>query len=552
MRSPAPLAIISALLLCCAAFSRPAHSQTAPAKNNSNATVSGKVTIKGKPAPGVVVGVRSSRPAQFDPTFKATTDQDGNYRITEVPAGSYAIAPVAPAFVISEGNNLMGQMIVIGEGENVEGIDFEMVRGGVITGRVTDADGHPVIEERVSLVQIDQGSQRGPVYSISTSFQTDDRGIYRMFGVRPGHYKVAIGEGEGGFYRTIGRGGAAPPTTYYPDATDAVKAKVVEIEEGTEANNIDISLGQPSHAFAVSGRIVDGETGKPVPRVSIGLSKIVTMNGRNNGSYGVGTDVRSNTLGDFRLENLAPGKYSISIFAEPSSDVRADPVSFDILDSDVTGIVIKSSIGASVSGAVVLEGTRDSKVAAAMAQAFIGAYVRSEGVSMSGKSSRLGPDGSFRVGGLQAGTVMFSVNVMNDFKGLTISRIERDGVVLPNGLQVQNAEQVTGVRVFVAYSTGSIRGTIKTENGTLPPNAHLLVQMVKPGDANNRNRAWDADARGHFLIEGLPAGTYELQVVAYLPESRVRPPTAKQVVTVTDGAATEVTLTIDLAPPPSP
>jgi len=552
MRFPAPLAIISALLLGCAFFCQRANSQTATAKNNPNAIVSGKVTIKGKPAPGIVVGVRSSRPSQFDSTFKATTDDDGKYRITDVPPGSYEIAPVAPALVISEGNSLRGQMVVIGEGENVEGIDFELVRGGVITGRVTDADGHPVIEERVNLVQVDQGSQRGPVYSVSTSFQTDDRGIYRMFGIRPGHYKVSVGETEGGFYRMT-RGGAPPPTTYYPDALDAAKAKVVEIEEGSEANNIDISLGQPAHGFVVSGRIVDGETGKPVPRVWIGLSKTVKASATSGGSsYGIGTDVRSNTLGDFRLENLTPGKYSISIFPEPGSDVRADPVSVDVLDADVTGIVIKSSVGASVSGTVAIEGNKNSKVAAAMAQAFIAAYVRSDVVAMSGRSSRLGPDGSFRVGGLQAGKVMFSFNVMNDFKGFTISRIERDGIVQPNGLQIQNAEQVTGVRIFVTSSNGSIRGIIKTENGTLPPNAHLMAQLITPGDPNNRNRSGDADARGHFLIEGLPAGSYELMVIAFLPESRMRPPTAKQMVTVTDGAVTDVTVTIDLTPAPIP
>src|SRR5438132_4874215 len=123
MRPPAPLTIIAALLLCCAVFVQRANSQATP-KNNSNATISGKVVIKGKPAPGVVVGVRSSRPAQFDPTYKATTDHDGNYHVADVPAGSYQIAPVAPAFVISEGNNLRSQMVVISEGENVEGIDF--------------------------------------------------------------------------------------------------------------------------------------------------------------------------------------------------------------------------------------------------------------------------------------------------------------------------------------------------------------------------------------------------------------------------------------------
>ena len=96
--------IIPSLLLCCACLCQPANSQTA--KTDSKATISGKVTLKGKPAPGVVVGLRLSEPAQFDdPTFKATTDQDGKYLIAEVPQGKYVIAPVVHAFVTANVNN---------------------------------------------------------------------------------------------------------------------------------------------------------------------------------------------------------------------------------------------------------------------------------------------------------------------------------------------------------------------------------------------------------------------------------------------------------------
>src|SRR6266850_8400438 len=161
MRPPAPIAIISALLLCCAGFCPRANSQTKPNKKN-DATVSGKVTIKGKPAPGVVVGMRLSQPTQFDPTFKATTDQEGNYRVTDLPAGSYEVAPVVPAYVIADANNSNGQTVVISESENVEAIDFELARGGVITGKVTNMDGSPVVAERVNLLPVDQRNQRRP------------------------------------------------------------------------------------------------------------------------------------------------------------------------------------------------------------------------------------------------------------------------------------------------------------------------------------------------------------------------------------------------------
>jgi len=551
MRPPAPLAIIPALLLCCAGLCPRANSQTKPAKKNPDATVSGKVTIKGKPAPGVVVGVRSSQPAQFDPTFKGTTDQDGSYRVDGVPGGRYEVAPVAPALVISEVNNSRGRTVVITEGEHVEGIDFDLVRGGVITGKVTDADGHPIIEERVNLLPVDQRNPRGSVYGVSSGFQTDDRGIYRMFGIRPGRYRVAIGEGNDNFYGRFGSARPAYRTTFYPDATDPAKATVIEIEEGTEATRIDITLGETVQGFSANGRVVD-ESGKPVANVGIGLTRII-VDGNNTSSYGGGTGVRSDRQGEFRVEKLPPGKYSISIYPPTDSDIRADPVTFDVLDSDVTGILVKSSMGASLSGVLVLEGARDNSVLAALAQSSISAYTHNDASNTSsGQAARLKPDGSFRIGGLQGGTANLSLDAMRNIKGLTISRIERDGVVQPNGIQIQNAEQVTGIRVTVAYSNGSIRGVVKLENGTWPSSGTLLIQLAKPEDRSGNMRPADADSRGHFLIEGLAAGTYELRVTAYAPEWRQRLPTAKQIVTVTDGAATDVTVTIDLTPTPNP
>src|SRR5439155_393936 len=81
------------------------------------------------------------------------------------------------------------------------------------------------------------------------------------------------------------------------------------------------------------------------------------------------------------------------------------------------------------------------------------------------------PDGSFRIGGLVAGTVGFSIGSWSstgNARPIPISRIERDGVVQPNALQIQTGEYISGIRVVAAYASGSIRGVVKMENGTLP------------------------------------------------------------------------------------
>jgi hypothetical protein len=552
MRLPVPLTIISALSLCCGLFCQRANSQTELVKKTPDATVSGKVTAKGKPVSGMVVGLRLGQPTQFDSTFKATTDQDGKYRITDVPAGAYQVAAVAPAFVISDVNKSWGQSLVIAEGDNVEGIDFDLVKGGVITGKVVDADGHPIVEERINLLSADY--PRSGTSHVPGSFQTDDRGIYRIFGIRPGRYKVSLGEESIGVHRGFGTGRTLP-ITFYPDVADAARATVIEIGEGTEATKIDITIGSAAQAFSVSGQVVDGETGKPVPNVAMSLEKIMIIDANSRSGYGGVTDTRSDSEGAFRLVKLPAGKYSISIQPPPESDLRAEPVAFDVIDQDVTGVMIKTANGASLAGTVVLEGSRGPNTVRAQAPAWLSVYLRNDGLGFtSNQSVQIKPDGSFRIGGLLAGTVSFSVGSWGptgNARAITISRVERDGVVQPHGVQVQAGEHVSGIRIVAAYSSGSIRGVVKVENGTLPPNGHLVIGLNKVGDVNwNSDGGTEVDARGRFLIEGLAAGAYELTVSAYVPEWRQRPRTSKQLVTVTAGAATDVMLMIDLTPPP--
>jgi hypothetical protein len=226
------------------------------------------------------------------------------------------------------------------------------------------------------------------------------------------------------------------------------------------------------------------------------------------------------------------------------------------MDQDVTGLVIKTTTGATVAGTVVFESSKTNPTPLPP-QMWVMIYTRSETNSgiTGAKSARVRPDGTFAVGGLTAGTVNFNIEVMNN-KGFNLARVERDGVPQPNGIQVQNGEHVTGVRLVMTLSNGSIRGVVRLENGTLPPNARIVIQITKAGEQVQFPRGVEeVDARGHFLIEGLPAGSYELRTTAYSPEmqrQRARPPmSAKQIVIVNDGAAAEVTLTVDLTPPPN-
>jgi hypothetical protein len=484
----------------------------------------------------------------FQPTYKATTDQDGNYRILNVPAGNYEVLPAAPAFVSSDINNQRGKVLILGEGENVENINFSLVRGGVITGKIIDAEGRPVIQQQVSLYRADAfeqpSAQRGQIYA-TTSVSTDDRGIYRMFGIIAGRYKVGAGRGDNTFSGNLGVGRASYQQVFHPDVSDQAKATVIEVSEGSEATNVDITLGRATQTFTASGRFIDGEKGVPMPNVKFGLQRI-----RGERPEFVNPIVTSNSQGAFIVEGLVPGKYSAFLFPEPNSEVRADEVVFDIVDQDVSGIVIKVVRGASLSGNALLEG-EDKNALSKLLELQVQAYVSNpKGRPSFGQSGPIGPDGSFHLGGLEAGTANFSLGGPGDrsqLKGFTISRVERDGLVLPRGFEIKEGEQVTGLRVIIAYGNATLRGVVTFENGVLPAGGRILVRIEKAGETASNIQPVSVDARGHFIIEGLPGGLYEFSVFVSSPGAKPRPP-IKQQVNLQDGVVTDVTVSVDLGP----
>ena len=116
----------------------------------------------------------------------------------------------------------------IAAGDQLEGLDFTLTRGGVITGRVLNGEGKPVIEARLRLVAADEAERRNPQYMLSPfAFQTDDRGIYRVYGLFAGHYLVSVGEGQDEGFIRVGRGSSYIPRTFYGDTTEMAQAKPV-------------------------------------------------------------------------------------------------------------------------------------------------------------------------------------------------------------------------------------------------------------------------------------------------------------------------------------
>ncbi|MDX6695078.1 MAG: hypothetical protein QOF02_2681 [Blastocatellia bacterium] len=525
------------------------------AQSTGTGTITGRITVGDKPARGVTVVLLTGNPygPERKPQARATTDAEGRFRLSNVPAGRHEVVPVAPAFVVPgtrTGYGSQGKSVNLVEGETIDKIDFALVRGGVITGRVTDADGRPVIAEHPQLTQADQSNgQRSPLFFNSNSFETDDRGIYRMYGITPGRYRLSVGvdSKEGAVRIGFGRGGFFA-RTFHPGVTDEAKATIIEVTEGSEATNVDITLGRRADTYAVSGRVVDAATGKPVANMAVGYGSL-TPEGKQMQGFGFGN--RTDADGNFRFDGLVPGRYAAfaANFEQQTEDYNV-PVPFEINEGDATGVVIKLRRGASISGMVVIEGASDRSVLAKISQLRIVAYQESEELSAPsyGQGRLVGADGSFTISGLSPGKVRLMLGGWPPPKGFSLLRVERDGVEQRAGImEVAAGSQLTGVRIVVEHGTGVVRGQVQVENGELPEGTRLYVSARRPGQSEPSLPGAEVDARGRFVMEGLPPGEYQLRLAGRLGMGGQHLPPVTQNVTVTNAVETEVTLTLNFS-----
>jgi Carboxypeptidase regulatory-like domain len=507
------------------------HAQGAaqpPETKTGTATISGRVTLKGEPARGVeVIMVTEIRWSANAP--RAGTDENGRFSFTSVAPGSYSIFAVAPGYVSPEEMSFHspGRRLSVADGAKVENVDLEIKRGGVIAGRIIDLQGRPVIEEFITLNKLD-GNNKPPTYHHFSPdynmFRTDDRGFYRIYGLPEGRYLVSVGHGLPAQEITSNR--AFYPRVYYPKATSESEAKVIEVSEGSEATNIDITVSDPIETRDVSGRVVDAETGQPVNGVKIAVNG-VSGDRLPSGERGI-DELQSGPNGTFRFFGMAPGKYALFVPSRFNDGFISEPVIFDINDSDVNGIELKvRRSAASISGAVVIEGTNDQKVLAKFSQIrlYASVYLAKSKLQapVETRTFEVNADGSFRISGLPAGKAWIN-RWGQEYDNLTLVRIERNGAPTGGGIEIGAGEQATGVRVVLLYGALTLRGEMKVTGGTLPAGCRFWIYALGTYQNAEFSRSADIDDRGQFAIENLTPGEYEIRVSprALCPDPEIR------------------------------
>ncbi len=163
-----------------------------PAVPPGTATISGAVlTVDGghQPVRRAVVTLSS---AELPIGRASITDDNGRFSFEKLPAGRFTLSATKPAFLsASYGATRPGRAgvpIGLAAGQRLADLTLLMAHGAAIGGIVRDPKSRSAQGIEVSAYRVlPDGGQAGAPFTS----ETDDRGMYRIFGLPPGDYIVA-------------------------------------------------------------------------------------------------------------------------------------------------------------------------------------------------------------------------------------------------------------------------------------------------------------------------------------------------------------------------
>ena len=500
----------------CASAQRPSEPATAKAETKSGAITGRVVNENGQPHVNVIVYVRPDTPDGV-PVTQTTTNRNGVFKVSGLENGLYNVLAAVPACIPKPSNT----PITYKDGELVT---LVLMKGAVVSGTVINVKGEPVvgIGVRVQLVRDESGREygdRGHYYDN----KTDDRGVYRVYGIPSGTYVVsADGSVEDrSALSTMSVNGFANDLPTYAPSSDRENASEISLRFGDEVSDVNIRY-RGEHGSTISG-IVSG-----LPDNHRGYDLILTsiVEGRLGR-----TNNFQNANGEFAFDGVPDGEYQLAAYAHwnDSTFRKSESIFLNVRGADIEGLVLTPALMASIDGRVVLEFLKapppectdksqpqsSETSATAWQRVTEGARKKPQFVWRVGGAAKPNADGKLKLAGLPASEYYFTVR----FSGQQwfLQSIE---FAPPNGKPtdasrtwtiVKPGDQLSGLTFTLAQGAGLVRGEIPLAEGqTVPEKLVAYLVPAEPEKAEDPLRYFAApvSSAGRFFLNNVAPGRY--------------------------------------------
>lgn len=337
---------------------RDARPPTQPARDTSGmqerpiagkGAIGGVVVVSGSGQPARRARVTLSSQQEGFQSRTVAADGSGAFAFSGLPAGRYTLSASKPGYITGAfGQRIPGRSgtaIQLADSQKLQ-VQLHVWRGGVITGTLLDDHGEAIPNTPVRAMRYVLANGQRTLQQNGNA-QTDDRGVYRIFGLQPGEYLVsatprnagggpaaeaartavvaaleqagaaamsapqaeAIAQRAATLQAEIAQGapGAEEQSTgyapvYYPGTTSPANAAFVTVGAGEEKAGVDFQY-QVVPVSRVEG-IVTSSAGPLPPNVSVSLvNAAFNVPGISPGA------ARVDASGAFRINNVPPGQY---------------------------------------------------------------------------------------------------------------------------------------------------------------------------------------------------------------------------------------------------
>lgn len=513
---------LAAMLVCCAsvlAQTRPQASSSATpaaAEEPTVGVITGSVVNEsGQPLAGVRVSVREVSGVA---ARNSMTDAEGNFRINGLGPALYFVSAYYPAHVTPP-TDTVWPFTYYRVGDSVR---LEMMRGGVITGTVLNATGDPVIGVRVRAVMV-RTAKGEPPRGVGASYQertTDDRGVYRLFGLPTGTYLVSAGGSTSTQVSNLNPYDTDLPT-YSPSSTrDA--AGEISLRAGEEVTADIRYRGEPGHSISGTMKVTGPSNGSIALTVPGGTTTIANA-------------FQMPMARGFHFPGVADGEYDIVATelkqappqsGTPPSIFVSEPKRVVVKGADVTGLELVTRPLASISGRVVLEATKVAACEGKRRPLFTEMLValqrpekenteKAELPYLRMFPSPASPDanGSFMLRNLSPGRYLPDPRFYARYWYLSSIIIPATPKIDPaaNWTTLKFGDQITNFTITLAEGAASIRGRLKpADDGAIPSGFGVYLipaEHEKTADVL-RYFITTIQADGTFSLNNLPPGRY--------------------------------------------
>jgi hypothetical protein len=529
----------------------PVRDDSAPIILNGTSVIAGRVTHRGNenvPVKRAFISLMTSGVVRR----QVVSDDDGHFWFGNLPAGRYTMRfnKVAYAGTLYGGKTARGEgiTIVLAEGQRITDLYQTMVKSNVVTGRVLDESGVPIVGASVTVYERLTISGK-PTFRQSGAggAVTDDRGVYRFYGFEPGNFLVGVrflpGQLDGATGRIAtaeeirwaeqrtqspGSTSSAPamPTpakpvkysrAYAPGVTDPNAATVLTFGLAEEKAGVDIVVPLVPTA-TVSGRVV-APAGMTLVRASLTVQSVL----RDNPQTAQGRRLIVGPDGEFSIDGLEPGRYSLLAMGQDPSAAGGGPVfagagaswamsEVAVSGEDIADLTLALQPTTPSKGRVVFDAAATppdfARVSIGLRSAPDSPF---QNVMVSGV---VAADGSFTLPGLVPGVYVISAAVNGPASAAWAPTSVLSGArnVIDDVLEVKAAQSLPDLEVHFTDRKTDLSGTIVDQGGRPAPEYSIFVFTTDKAMWRQGSRWIRLPAKptrdGRFAISGLPAGEY--------------------------------------------